>query len=180
MERLVQDLLDLSTIEAGHVLPIAPRPIQPSKIISEVCESMETQMEEKLVELDWPVSSMVPEVMADSDQIARVLLNLLGNALKFTPSGGRITVDAKQIQKEVRFQVSDTGQGISEADLVRVFEPFWQARRKPQSGVGLGLPIAKGIIEGHKGKIWVESKVGEGSTFYFTLPIAGNSGSNGI
>ena len=171
MERLIQNLLDLSVVEAGHGLPVAPKPIRPAELISEICKSMETQMGEKSLTLKYHVSPALPEVFADPDQIARAIANLLGNALKFTPRGGHITIGARHVGQEVHFHVRDTGQGIPRPDLNRIFEPFWQGRTKRQCGIGLGLPIVKSIIEGHKGRIWAKSKPGVGSTFYFTLPV---------
>jgi signal transduction histidine kinase len=96
----------------------------------------------------------------------------VGNAVKFTPRSGRITVCAEQLINEVRFGVIDTGPGIPAEQLPHIFGRFWQARSSDRRGIGLGLAIAKGIVEAHNGRIWVESHVGLGSTFYFTLPNA--------
>jgi signal transduction histidine kinase len=101
-----------------------------------------------------------------------VVCNLAGNAMKFTPPGGRITIGARVTGGELEVSVKDTGTGMSPEDLARVFEPYWQAQRTASLGAGLGLKIAKGIVEAHGGRIWVESTVGEGTTFHFTLPIA--------
>jgi signal transduction histidine kinase len=109
-------------------------------------------------------------VFADSARIQQVLSNLVGNAVKFTPREGLVTVCAEQIDGEVRFAVIDTGSGIPAEQLPHIFGRFWQARTSDRRGIGLGLAIAKGIVEGHNGRIWVESHVGLGSTFYFTLP----------
>jgi signal transduction histidine kinase len=176
MERLVKDLLDLRSLEAGQVLPIAPRAVFPSVLITEACESMEPLLNEKSLRLERQISPFLPEVIADPDQMERVLMNLLGNALKFTPSGGGICIGAKQILQEVRFHVRDTGVGIPEAHLSRIFEPFWQGERTPGSGIGLGLAIVKGIVEGHGGRAWAESLPGKGAAFYFTLPIVNSNG----
>jgi signal transduction histidine kinase len=100
-----------------------------------------------------------------------VLSNLIGNAIKFTPTGGTITVRAEQVEEEVRFLVEDSGKGIPEAEIPQVFGRFWQNSETARQGTGLGLFIAKGIVESHGGRIWVESKLGVGSRFYFTLPI---------
>jgi signal transduction histidine kinase len=101
-----------------------------------------------------------------------VLSNLLGNAIKFTPPGGRIVVRAERTSDGVRVSVADTGLGIPPSQLPHVFRRFWQGRRTDRRGLGLGLPIAKGIAEAHGGRMWVESELGVGSTFYFTLPLA--------
>jgi signal transduction histidine kinase len=116
----------------------------------------------------------LPDVWGDRDRLRQVFENLVGNAIKFTERGGRVVVGAKPGDDEVVFWVTDTGgPGISAEDLPHVFDRFWQARRRASQGVGLGLPIAKGIIEAHHGRIWVESMLGRGSTFTFTLPTAG-------
>jgi signal transduction histidine kinase len=111
-------------------------------------------------------------VLADAARIQQVLSNLVGNAVKFTPRSGRITVCAEHIDGEVRFGVIDTGPGIPAEQLPHIFGRFWQAKTSDRRGIGLGLAIAKGIVEAHNGRIWVESHVGLGSTFYFTLPAA--------
>ena len=105
----------------------------------------------------------------DQPRITQVLDNLLGNALKFTPAGGKITLQVSRLENEVQFSVSDTGPGIPDEALGRIFEPYWQVQ-KTRSGMGLGLFIAKTIVESHGGRIWVESTVGQGTTFHFTLP----------
>jgi len=109
-------------------------------------------------------------VYADAARIQQVLSNLVGNAVKFTPRNGRVTVCAERIDGEVRFGVIDTGPGIPPEQVPHIFGRFWQAQTSDRRGIGLGLAIAKGIVEAHNGRIWVESHVGLGSTFYFTLP----------
>jgi signal transduction histidine kinase len=111
-------------------------------------------------------------VIADAARINQVLSNLVGNAVKFTPRDGLITISAEQVDGEVRFAVIDTGPGIPAEQLPHIFGRFWQAKSSDRRGIGLGLAIAKGIVEAHSGRIWVESSVGLGSTFYFTLPVA--------
>jgi signal transduction histidine kinase len=117
------------------------------------------------------VERELPDIWADQHRLLQVLENLIGNAIKFTPAGGRITVGASPGEREVLFRVSDTGCGISPTDLPHVFDRFWQAR-KGREGAGLGLPIASGIIAGHGGQIWVKSTLGHGTTFSFTIPRA--------
>jgi signal transduction histidine kinase len=124
------------------------------------------------VRLDTSIEENLPLVYADAARIQQVLSNLVGNAVKFTPRDGRITVCAEQSEREVRFSVIDTGSGIPSEQLPHIFGRFWQARASDRRGIGLGLAIAKGIVEAHNGRIWVESHVGLGSTFYFTLPCA--------
>jgi signal transduction histidine kinase len=101
----------------------------------------------------------------------QVLSNLIGNSLKFTPPGGRIAVSATLRDDEVLFAIADTGPGIPHEHLSDIFSPYWQAKRTERLGAGLGLPIAKGIVEAHGGRIWVESEQGNGTQFYFTLPL---------
>jgi signal transduction histidine kinase len=114
----------------------------------------------------------LPRVLADRDRIAQVFSNLIGNALKFTPAGGRVTVLAWPANDSVRFAVQDTGTGIAAEDRPRVFDRFWQAAEKARSGTGLGLSIAKAIVEGHGGRIGVDSAPGLGSRFSFCVPLA--------
>jgi signal transduction histidine kinase len=121
--------------------------------------------------MEASVADGLPAVLADAARIQQVLSNLVGNAVKFTPRQGQITVSADLLDKEVRFAVIDTGPGIPPEQVPHIFGRFWQARSADRRGIGLGLAIAKGIVEAHSGRIWVESQVGVGSTFYFTLPI---------
>jgi signal transduction histidine kinase len=104
----------------------------------------------------------------------QVLGNLIDNAIKFTPEGGTVTLKSEVAEKEVRFYVSDTGPGIPESERIRIFEPYWQAPATAHLGAGLGLAIAKQIVEQHGGRIWVESAEGRGSQFVFTIPITPN------
>jgi signal transduction histidine kinase len=111
-------------------------------------------------------------VWGDRDRLLQVFDNLIGNAIKFTRPGGTITVGAVSIDHEVVFWVADTGHGIAPENLPRVFDRFWQATKTGRHGAGLGLPITKGIVEAHGGRIWAESTPGKGSTFSFTIPKA--------
>jgi PAS domain S-box-containing protein len=170
MNRLVEDLLDLSKLHAGQKLAMEPGVQELSALVREACEDFRGQAEENSLRLDCEVPGEACEVWADRDRLLQVLSNLLGNALKFTPEGGRILLRVEPLGSEVRVTVADTGQGILESDLGRLFEPYWQAERTARRGAGLGLPIAKAIVEEHGGRIWVESRPGEGSTFRFTVP----------
>jgi signal transduction histidine kinase len=105
----------------------------------------------------------------------QVLSNLIGNAMKFTPKGGIISVHAERSGDEAVFTVADTGPGIPTEHLAAIFNPYWQGKRAERMGAGLGLPIARGIVESHGGRMWVESEVGHGTRFMFTLPIAGET-----
>ena len=170
MTRLVQDLLDVSKLQAGHALTVNPTEQDVRPFVQEACENYRALMDEKLITLDCDPCDSVPKVLADRDRILQVLMNLVGNAAKFTPEGGTITVGAKCLGNEVQFCVSDTGPGIRADEVAHIFERFWQATRTASLGTGLGLPIAKGIVEAHGGRIWVESQPGIGTTFYFTIP----------
>jgi len=172
MDRLIQDLLDVSRIQAGKALKIEPSSEPPAKLVRGAVEAFRAAAQEKGVQMDVHAPEDLPPVRADEPRIQQVLSNLLANAVKFTPPGGHVWVTAERVAEGVRFSVRDTGPGIAPEDLERIFQPFWQVRRTARLGVGLGLGIARGIVEQHGGRIWVESRPGAGSTFSFTLPLA--------
>ncbi len=171
MNRLIGDLLDVTRIDAGN-LHLYPSPLDPADVLREVREIFEPQAAEKSLELEVEIPDGLPPVSADPERVLQVFSNLLGNALKFTPAGGRIAVRAGPDPAGVCFAVSDTGPGIPAADLPHVFDRFWQARQTARDGAGLGLPITRGIVEAHGGTIRAESTPGVGTTFSFTLPSA--------
>jgi PAS domain S-box-containing protein len=175
MTRLVQDLLDVSRLQAGHTLTVEAAAQEVTSLIQDACESFRAVMEEKLITLDCQADDGLPAVMADRDRMLQVFSNLIGNAAKFTPEGGTISVGAKADNGDVQFWVSDTGTGIKAEEAAHIFDQFWQATRTASLGSGLGLPIAKGIVEAHGGRIWVTSQPGIGATFYFTVPTAGTA-----
>ncbi|MFN2565891.1 MAG: ATP-binding protein [Gemmatimonadaceae bacterium] len=176
MNRLIQDLLDVRRIEAGR-LAIEPRPQPAGALVDDAVEMLRPLASAGALALEADVRPDVPEVFADPPRVQQVLSNLVGNAIKFTPAGGRVLLGAEPMTDwEVRFCVADTGPGIAPEDLPHVFGQFWQARRTDRRGIGLGLAIAKGIVEAHGGRIWVESQVGVGSNFYFTLRAASSPG----
>jgi PAS domain S-box-containing protein len=168
--RLVRDLLDVSRVQAGHKLAIDVKEQDVATLVSEACDSFRGQADEKLIALTGEPSAGLPQVLADRDRVFQVLTNLVGNAVKFTPEGGTVTVRAAPARNTVVFSVSDTGPGLRPDDVPHIFDRFWQAMRTATQGSGLGLPIAKGIVEAHGGTIWVESEPGVGTTVYFTLP----------
>ena len=169
---LVNELLELSRIEAGKISFDFQR-ILPYRLLSSTCERMALQAERVGVSLDLQCPQDLPVVFADPDRMGQVMINLLHNAIKFTPKGGHIVVSASQQQETVIFAVKDTGVGIAEKDLNRIFERFYKAdRARAGGGTGLGLSISKHMVEAHGGKIWVESQEALGSTFFFSLPIA--------
>jgi signal transduction histidine kinase len=171
MSRLIEDLLDVTRLEGGKRLPIEPSTVLPRNLLAETEELFRAQAAVAGVTMTYELDEQIAPVRADHHRIMQVLSNLIGNSMKFTPADGRITVRAKRVGDEVLFSTSDTGPGIAQENLGDIFSPYWQAKRAERLGAGLGLPIAKGIVEAHGGRIWVESEPGRGTDFYFTLPI---------
>jgi signal transduction histidine kinase len=173
MNRLIHDLLDAARVQSGHSLPIIRAPVTPRALFREASELLDPQARARNIKLSWDSDGAAEELSADRDRLLQVFSNLVGNALKFTPEGGRIDVRAKTTGgRGVTFEVKDTGPGIAAEDLPRLFEPFWQAHDGVSLGTGLGLSIVRGIVEAHGGKVHVESKPGEGSSFTFAIPTA--------
>jgi PAS domain S-box-containing protein len=171
MQRMIQDLVDATSIEAGR-LSVERSRENAILLVGQAVELFDPLAAQQGIQLVPDLPDFTPPILADGERVLQVLSNLLGNAIKFTAAGGRIAVGAVAAPGEVVFSVTDTGQGIREADLGRIFDRFWHARRGARArGAGLGLAIAKGIVEAHGGRIWVESTLGSGSTFYFTLPV---------
>ena len=171
MNRLIQDLLDVARLEAGH-LSVKQAAVSAQALVTDAVDAQQALAAKASVELRADVPKQLPDVWADRDRMLQVFENLIGNATRFTKPGGRITAGAVQHDGQVLFWVKDTGEGITADDLPRVFERFWQRRKDDGGGAGLGLPIVKGLIEAHGGRVWVESSPGAGSTFYFTVPVA--------
>jgi len=174
LTRLVGDLRDLALAEAGQ-LKLERKPLSLADVIAQVGEGLEVQANEKEVALKFESAASLPKVQADEQRIAQVLFNLMSNALRHTPASGTITVSAEARQDRVVVSVRDTGTGISPEDLPHVFERFYRAdrsRARSTGGSGLGLTIAKQIVEAHGGQIWAQSWLGAGSTFAFSLPLS--------
>ena len=171
MDRLVRDMLEVSRLDSGRTLPINARCVDVVPVLWEACEAQAPVAQAAGVLVECDVPETLPAVRVDCDRVQQVVCNIVGNAMKFTPPGGRITITARAEGDEVVVSVKDTGAGMSEEDLDRIFEPYWQAQRTASLGAGLGLKIAKGIVEAHGGRIWAESAPGEGATFHFTLPV---------
>ena len=169
--RLIQDLLDVTRIEAGR-LWVEPLPVSAEALVNPAVEMLRLQAEAEDIEMEKRIDGNAPRVWADPARVGQVLSNLLGNALKFTEPKGRIVVSAEAKEAEVVFTIADDGAGIAPEHLEHLFDRFWQARGARRTGVGLGLSIAKGIVEAHRGRIWAESEPGRGTTIYFTLPVA--------
>jgi signal transduction histidine kinase len=144
--------------------------------VDEIFRQAEANFRSPAAERNIRLEIVTPEpgtaVRADPVRVSQIVGNLLGNAIKFVPEGGHVALRAVRDGPQVRFQVEDTGPGIPPADVGHLFDKFWQGHKGDHRGVGLGLTIAKGLVEAHGGKIWVESTLGEGSTFFFTLPAA--------
>jgi signal transduction histidine kinase len=172
MQRLIADLLDVTRLEGGKQLPIDPAPLDVQSLFGETYELFKSQAVTGSITLQCHASKDVPPVYADRHRVLQVLSNLIGNAMKFTPPGGMITCRAESEDGKVLITVADSGPGIPRENLGDIFNPYWQAKRTARLGAGLGLPIAKGIVESHGGRIWVESEQGKGTKFFFTLPVA--------
>jgi PAS domain S-box-containing protein len=170
MNSLIEDLLDVTSIEAGG-FSVETAESDVRSLVRDACEMLAPLARKRKIRLETSVADDLPPMRLDAPQVLRVISNLVGNALKFTPGGGRVVLRAEQEGEAVVFAVTDTGPGIPEDQLPHVFDRFWQARPGDRRGAGLGLTIAKGIVEAHGGRIWAESRTGEGATFRFTLPV---------
>jgi signal transduction histidine kinase len=177
LSRLVADLQDLSLAEAGQ-LKLHLAPVDPAALARKVWEKMRPQAESKGISLEAHLPEGLPLVRVDEDRISQVIGNLLSNALRHTPAGGRIQVEVQELEDErgawVRFTISDTGPGIASEDLPHVFNRFYRAdrsRSRATGGTGIGLAIVKQLVEAHGGRVWAESQPGQGATFSFTVPI---------
>jgi len=173
INRLIGDLLDVTAIEAGQ-LGIEHAAVSARALLADAVEAQRPLASCTSLDVRLDAPTELPDVRGDQHRLLQVLENLIGNAIKFTPDEGRITVGAatRESQGQVLFWVADTGGGISPENIPHVFDRFWQARKDARLGAGLGLPIARGIVEAHGGRIWVESILGRGSTLFFTVPEA--------
>jgi signal transduction histidine kinase len=170
MGRWAGDLVDLSSLEAGQIR-LQPAPCKAADLLQRAREAFAPLADQRGIRLEVHGEDGELEVHCDRDRLAQVFHNLLDNALKFTPRGGRVRIEARRSDADaVLFSVGDSGPGIPEAELPHVFERFWHGR-KSRAGGGLGLYITRRIVEAHRGKTWIESKAGEGTTFFFTLPV---------
>ena len=176
--RLVDELLDLSKLESGDV-PLEREPVEVAPLVAQVLSEIQVARPESAVSVSDELPVDLPAVYADRERVHQVLFNLLDNAVRLTPSGGRVTVSASRHSGSVDVAVADTGPGISPEDLPRVFERFFRvdaSRSRDDGGTGIGLAIARSVVEAHGGRIWAESERGKGSTFTFELPVAPDQG----
>jgi two-component system phosphate regulon sensor histidine kinase PhoR len=171
LTQMVLELLELSRIESGRV-EMRKTSVNVMDLLVKPVERMRLQAERSKLELMVEDPGGLPPVMADPDRMEQVLLNLIHNAIKHTPPGGKIILTAERLEQEIIIKVSDTGEGIAKKDVPRIFERFYKTdQARASGGTGLGLAIAKHIVEAHKGRIWVESVAGQGATFYIALPL---------
>jgi two-component system, OmpR family, phosphate regulon sensor histidine kinase PhoR len=172
LTQMVTELLELSRIESGK-FSLDFRPVAPRTLLYSASKRMTLQVERAGLQMRVECGKDLPNIQLDMQRMEQVLVNLIHNAVKFTRPGGEILLYAEAAPGEVRFAVRDTGIGIPAEDASRIFERFYRVdRSRTGSGTGLGLSISKHIVEAHKGRIWVESREGQGSTFLFALPIA--------
>jgi len=171
---MVNEFSEISRLETG-ALKLDAKSLHVGDLVSEVIVSLRPQIQAKEINLTIEVPPDLPQVWGDRTRIIQVLTNLVSNAYKYTPEGGQIAIAAQWLDDTVQVDVADTGIGIAPQDQARLFTRFFRADHpevRRVTGTGLGLSIVKSIVEMHGGRIWVESQLGEGSTFSFTLPLA--------
>lgn len=171
--KLINELLDISRIESGRV-EMKLSKCNLSSMIETVHDLLTPQIKEKNLQWSAQIDPAIPEIQLDTSQVDRIFINLISNAIKFTPENGTISVKAHLENNIVAIEVSDTGIGISQEDVARLFDEFYRVDNQINQnvkGTGLGLPLAKKIVEAHNGKMWITSQIKQGTTFHFTLPI---------
>jgi len=169
LSRLVNDLLDISKIESGK-MELKKESVEINSIIEENLVIFDKIIKDKKYTLQKDLAKDLPKIDVDKDKVTQVFVNLLSNAIKYSPEAGTITVKTVNLEKEIMVEVSDTGEGVALNNLDKIFDKFTRVTAEKKEGTGLGLPIAKDIVNLHKGRIWVKSELGKGSQFYFTLP----------
>jgi signal transduction histidine kinase/PAS domain-containing protein len=169
MDRLIEDLLDFASIQAGR-LSLSPAQHGLGGLLEEAREMMMPLANEKRIRFDLELPEEALDLRCDRDRILQVLSNLVGNAIKFTPANGAVTLSVEPSATQVTFTLADTGPGISPEQLPRIFDRYWRADRTARRGAGLGLAIAKAIVEAHGGRIWADSRLGDGTRVHFTIP----------
>jgi signal transduction histidine kinase len=173
MRQLIDDLLDLAKIESGVQLNL--KPINAKEIIGECIDSLQPSIMNKEMDVSTEIPTDAPPLLADRPRLQQILLNLIGNAVKYTQPEGKVKVVVEPREKTLRILVQDNGMGISPEDQAHIFDRFYRVRRPETDsidGTGLGLAIVKSLVEAHNGQIGLESRLGEGTTFFLTLPTA--------
>jgi signal transduction histidine kinase len=173
MTRMIEDLLTAARIEVGG-LAIENHRLEVFSVLTEALETMQPVAAAKGQRLNLDRPRGLPAIHADSDRMQQVLGHLLGNAIKFAPRGGDITLRAVPSRDWVTFSVTDSGPGVAADELPHLFDRYWQAKGTARLGTGMGLFIVKGIVEAHGGAVCAESSVGMGTTFSFTIPVSGD------
>ncbi len=171
LQGIVDDLLDLSSIQSGR-LELQVRPVSATELLSKAIASQEFSAEQKDIHLESSIAAELDQLEVDPDRIALVLNNLISNAIRHTPEGGRVSIHVGRSGGSPRFEVTDTGEGIPPEYQKRIFEKFFRVPGSTSGGAGLGLSISREIVEAHGGDMGVESRPGHGSTFWFTVPRA--------
>lgn len=169
MKKLINDLLDSSRIEAGK-MEIHLAECDGRRLLHQNIELLEPTATAKNIVLKEDVPMDLPSISADVERLSQVFSNILGNAVKFTPPGGKVTASARTVDGHVQFSITDTGPGIPDEELPHLFDRFWQADQTKELGTGLGLAISKELVMAHGGEIWVDSELGKGSSFHFVIP----------
>jgi len=170
--QFINDLLDIARIESGR-MTMKKEPLELNKMIEEAADLLSVQIKDKQITLTVDIAKDLPAAAADHNQIRRVFINLINNAIKFTPPGGKIIISTQKVNQDIQINISDTGCGMSEKEQAGLFQEFYRVDNpinQQSKGTGLGLALVKNIVEAHNGKIWLTSKVDQGSTFSFTLP----------
>ncbi|NWF94348.1 MAG: response regulator [Syntrophaceae bacterium] len=181
LTNLIETLLDFSRIESGKGLKLRFEPVPVTEVVEDASMTLSQELEEKRVTLENQIDPDTPLVLIDRNRMVEVFINLIANGIKFTPPGGKIVIGSKGLTEKrdyLKVVVSDTGVGISPEDLPKIFDRFYQGQTGQTGGVtgtGLGLAITKEIIEGHRGEIHAESRLGSGASFIFTIPVLGGN-----
>ena len=173
LDHLIQDILDISRLESG-TLKLIPEKTNVKTMVEETVETMQSSADLKHITINAEVGDNIPEITVDKERIKQVIINIISNAIKFSPDGSIINVRSKEDKDFILVEIQDFGRGISKDKQKKIFETFYQVDSgmdRKFGGAGLGLAISRGIVLAHGGEIWVESIVGKGSTFYFTMPI---------
>jgi signal transduction histidine kinase len=170
LNRLVMNLLDISKIESG-VIKLEKQEVNIKDLVEEITKTYEMQLEQKKLSLNKNFDTQINTIFADRDKLTEIIINLLNNAINYTPDNGTITINVKKVNSNMQFEVCDSGKGIPKEYLEKIFDKFERIKGEKAEGTGLGLPIAQDLVLMHKGKIWIESEPNNGSKFIFTIPL---------